>query len=133
MNHLEKNYCQDCDYNNLEISFKKYKISKDKKKISNKIQNNNFIPINITSLPDYYCNLCNNNHKIHKCPLLLDNISLCDTYHIKNKLIKPTIKKSLLKKSLKCNIDFDICYQLSNLNIKLTNKKRVKFNLSTTH
>lgn len=132
MNHLEKTYCQECDYNNLGISFKKFKISK---KINHKIKNNNFIPININLLSKYsynLCTLCNNNHKIDKCPLLLDNISFNEVYITKNKN-KSAIKKTFIKKAIKSNIDFDICNQLSNLNIKLTNKKRVKFDLTTTH
>ena len=138
MNHLEKTYCQECDYNNLEICFKKFKISKDIKKINDKSKNHNFIPISINLLPEYcynLCTLCNNNHKTDKCPLLLDNIYFNQIYNIKNKnqIIKSIIKKPLNKKSTKSNIDFDICNQLSNLNIKLTNKKRVKFNLTTTH
>lgn len=136
MNNSENNYCEECD-NDLGITFKKYKNSK--KKINDNIEKINFIPINFESLPNYYCNLCNkNNHKINKCPLLNDNISFNDSLCKKEKsnfslsLSKKIIKKSILK-SYKLNNDFDICYQLSNLNIKITNKKKVKFNLPTTH
>ena len=133
MNNLENNYCKECDYNNLEINLCKYK---NFKKENNKIKIINFIPNNFESLPSFYCNLCNkNNHKIDKCPLLNDNISFTDLFNkkYKSQLNKSKFNKSILKKKLVNTNDFDICYQLSNLNIKLTNKKKVKFNLTTTH
>ena len=124
------NYCKECDYN-LETSFKKYKNINN----NNNIEKNNFAACNFNSLPIYYCNFCNkNNHKIDKCPLLNDNVDSLSKKKINKSCLSKSkiIKKSNLK-SHRLNNDIDICVQLSNLNIKLSNKKKVNFILPTTH
>lgn len=144
MNNLENNYCEECDNNNLEINFKKYKNKKDiqKKNIINHINKLNFIPINLELLPKQYCNLCNkNNHKINNCPLLSDNLNF--VVNLTNNSIKKTskcfnktiCKKSILKNIYKSSDNFDICHHFANFTLKSGKSKKVSFNFnsSTTH
>ena len=144
MNNLENNYCEECDNNNLEINFKKYKNKKEieQKKDKQEINKTNFIPINLESLPKQYCNLCNEiSHKITNCPLLCDNFNFA--LNSTNNSIKKTsncfrktiCKKSILKKNYKSCDNFDICHHFSNFTLLSGKSKKVSFdfNLSTTH
>ena len=135
MNSLQNDYCEECD-NDLEIKYKNLK-----KKINIENEKINFIPINLQSLPNYYCENCDDyNHKLNKCPSLINICSLkfnnnytssnkTNKTNKRNKLIK---KNSILKNPYINTSDFDINNQFSNLQIKLSTKN-VKFNLSTAH
>lgn len=153
MNNLENNYCEECDYNNLEINFKKYKNKKDIEE-KNKNYNLKFIPTNLESLPKQFCNLCNEiSHKINNCPLLSDNFNF-DLHSQQNNINKVTscfkktsnclekqvlkkciIKKSILRNRFKTSDNFDLCNHFSNFTLNSGKSKKVSFNfnLSTTH